>query len=27
MLMAAKEFWIDPKLLESYLLFEWNVWI
>lgn len=25
MLMAAKEFDIDPKLLESYLLFEWNV--
>ena len=25
MLMAAKEFGVDPKLLESYLLFEWNV--
>jgi RNA polymerase primary sigma factor len=25
MLMAAEEFKIDPKLLESYLLFEWNV--
>jgi len=25
MLMAAEEFGIEPKLLESYLLFEWNV--